>query len=116
VRIVTSWDDRSIPVACLGLAGAYSPADRRNLGGAHHVQFADYSDSERAVAVSAFDARFGEMERVLWCLSINSRSGLLAGESSPILEALVWTIKSWWECRASSRRPRPGWPGRWQSL
>jgi hypothetical protein len=60
------------------------------------VQFADYPDSERAIAVSAFDARFGEMERVLWCLSISSRAGLLAGESSAMLEALVWTIKSWW--------------------
>jgi len=60
------------------------------------VKFADYPDSERAVAVSTFDARFGEMERVLWCLSINSRAGLLTGESSPVLEALVWTIKSWW--------------------
>jgi len=36
------------------------------------------------------------MERVLWCLSVNSRAGLLAGESSPVLEALVWAIKSWW--------------------
>jgi hypothetical protein len=60
------------------------------------VKFTDYSDSERAVAVSTFDTRFGEMERALWCLSVNSRAGLLAGESSPVLEALVWTIKSWW--------------------
>ena len=60
------------------------------------MKFADYPDSERAVAVSTFDARFGEMERVLWCLSVHSRAGLLAGESSPVLEALVWTIKSWW--------------------
>jgi len=61
------------------------------------VKLTDYRDSvERAVAVSMFDARFGEMEQVLWCLSVNSRPGLLAGESSPVLEALVWTVKSWW--------------------
>ncbi len=68
------------------------------------MKFADYPDSERTVAVSTFDARFGEMERALWCLSVNSRAGLLAGESSPVLEALVWTIKSWWG-------GNPGWIG-----
>ena len=60
------------------------------------MKLTDYHDSERAAAVSMFDARFGEMEQVLWCLSVNSRPGLLAGETSPVLEALVWTIKSWW--------------------
>jgi hypothetical protein len=60
------------------------------------VKLVDYTDSQLAEAVSAFDARFGEMERVLWCLSVNSRAGLLAGESSPALKALVWSIKSWW--------------------
>jgi hypothetical protein len=44
------------------------------------VKFADYPDSERAVAVSMFDARFGEMERVLWCLSITKEF-----KSSPTL-------------------------------
>jgi hypothetical protein len=60
------------------------------------VRFAGCPDSERVVAVRTFDARFGEMERVLWCLSVNSRVALLAGESSPVLETLVWTINSWW--------------------
>jgi len=55
-----------------------------------------HNAAERAAAVSLFDARFGEMEQVLWLLSVNSRPGLLAGESSPALEALVWTVKSWW--------------------
>jgi hypothetical protein len=50
----------------------------------------------RAVAVGAFNARFGEMERVLWSLSLNSRAALLARENSPVLAALVWAIKSWW--------------------
>jgi hypothetical protein len=54
------------------------------------------SESQRAEAVNAFDARFGEMERVLWYLSKNSRTTLLAGKSSPVLETLVWTVKSWW--------------------
>jgi hypothetical protein len=43
-----------------------------------------------------FDARFGEMEQVMWLLSVNSRPALLAGENSPAMEALVWTVKSWW--------------------
>ena len=61
------------------------------------MNFTDLPDAaERAAAISLFDARFGEMEQVLWCLSVNSRAGLLTGESSPVLEALVWTIKSWW--------------------
>lgn len=45
------------------------------------MKFADYPDSERTVAVSTSDARFGEMERVLWCLSVHSRAGLLAGKA-----------------------------------
>jgi len=60
------------------------------------VKLADYTDSQLAEAVSEFDARFGETERVLWCLSAGSRASLLAGESSAVLEALVWTIRSWW--------------------
>jgi hypothetical protein len=60
------------------------------------MKLTDYTNAERAAAVAAFDARYGEMEQVLWCLSVNSRPRLLAGESSPALEALVWTVKSWW--------------------
>jgi hypothetical protein len=60
------------------------------------VKLTHYTDAERAAAVATFDARFGEMEQVLWCLWVNSRPGLLAGESSPVLQALVWTVKSWW--------------------
>jgi hypothetical protein len=66
------------------------------LEAGRQVKLADYTDSQLAEAVSAFHASFGEMERVLWCLSAESRAGLLAGENSPVLEALVWTIKSWW--------------------
>ena len=73
--------------------GAY---ERRSLGGAPHVMVTHYTDAERSAAVATFDARYGEMEQVLWCLSVNSRAGLLVGESSPALEVLVWTVKSWW--------------------
>lgn len=58
------------------------------------MRLVDYTDSQLADAVSAFDARFGEVERALWFLSAESRASLLAGESSPVLEALVWAIKS----------------------
>jgi hypothetical protein len=53
-------------------------------------------DSEKARAVLAFNQRFGEMDRVLWCLAVNSRADLLRGQASPVVEALVWTVKSWW--------------------
>jgi hypothetical protein len=72
------------------------------------VKLTDYHDSaERAAAVRMFDARFGEMEQVLWCLSVNSRPGLLAGASSPVLEALVWTVKSWWGVQGVRSETKP---------
>lgn len=55
------------------------------------------SEKQLADALRAFDARYGEMERVLWCLATHSRAALLDGDGeAPVLEALVWTIKSWW--------------------
>ena len=45
------------------------------------MKFADYPDSERAVAVSTFDARFGEMERVLWCCRFIPGPGCLPGKA-----------------------------------
>jgi hypothetical protein len=60
------------------------------------VKLDGYTDSQRHAAVSAFNARYGEMEQALWCLSVNSRASLLAGQSSLVVETLVWTIKSWW--------------------
>lgn len=71
--------------------------------------------AERAATVSLFDARSGEMEQVLRLLSVSSRPGLLAGQNSPALETLVWTVKSWRECRASGPRRGPRWPGHWRS-
>jgi hypothetical protein len=60
------------------------------------VKLDGYTDSQRHAAVNAFNARYGEMEQALWCLSVNSRASLLAGQSSQVVETLVWTIKSWW--------------------
>jgi hypothetical protein len=60
------------------------------------VKLDGYTNSQRHAAVGAFNARYGEMEQALWCLSVNSRASLLAGQSSPVVETLVWTIKSWW--------------------
>ena len=52
--------------------------------------------AQRAEAVREFDARYGEMDRVLWCLSRHCRPALIQGSASPAVESLVWTIKSWW--------------------
>jgi hypothetical protein len=60
------------------------------------MSIGDFPEFERAEAVRAFNARFDEMERALWCLSVNARASLLAGESSPVLEEFVWTIRNWW--------------------
>jgi hypothetical protein len=54
------------------------------------------SEAQRTEAVSQFNARFGEMERALWCLSVNSRVALLDGQDLRVVETLVWTVKSWW--------------------
>jgi hypothetical protein len=54
------------------------------------------SEAQRAEAVSEFNARFGEMEQVLWCLSLNSRAELLEGHDLKVVETLVWAVKSWW--------------------
>ena len=57
----------------------------------------ELSDQERAEALREFDALYGEMEKVLWCLSIHSRAALLDRDGeSPVLEALIWKVKSWW--------------------
>lgn len=58
--------------------------------------FAGLSTAQRAEAVAAFNARFGEMDQALWCLSKHCRPALLAGRSTEVVETLVWTLKSWW--------------------
>ena len=54
------------------------------------------SEAERAAAIQAFDARYGEMERALWCLSKHCREPLIENRPAPVLGELVWTVKSWW--------------------
>jgi len=54
------------------------------------------AQADRLEAVRLFDNRHGESERVLWALSQRCRSPLLAGEGGPLVETLVWTLKSWW--------------------
>ena len=56
----------------------------------------DAAFKERAEAVRAFDATYGRMDRALWILSGACRPLLLRGEESPILDELVWAVKSWW--------------------
>lgn len=53
-------------------------------------------EAQRIEAVSEFNARFGEMERVLWCLSVNSREELLNRHDLKVAETLVWTVRRWW--------------------
>lgn len=65
------------------------------------------SEQELAEALRAFDARYGEMERVLWCLATHSRAALLDGDGqAPVLEALIWTIKSWWGVQGVRRETK----------
>lgn len=47
-------------------------------------------------AVNAFNRMYGQMDSALWCLSCHCRADLLAGTTSQRVEALVWTVKSWW--------------------
>lgn len=61
------------------------------------------SPSQVLRAVEAFDARYGQMELVLWRLSTEARRCLLHGERPEVAEALVWTIRSWWGLQGVSR-------------
>ena len=46
--------------------------------------------------VKAFNSRYSEMERALWCLSRAAAKDLMNNQDSPTIEELIWTIKSWW--------------------
>jgi hypothetical protein len=70
------------------------------------VRLDQVSDRELAQAVDTFNVRYGEMERVLWCLATHSRQALLDYNKTPVLEALVWTIKSWWGVQGVRRETR----------
>lgn len=60
------------------------------------VRLSEIPEAALAEAVQEFNRRYGEMERVLWCLSHHARDFLLRQEAAPVIEELVWTIKSWW--------------------
>lgn len=75
-----------------GWAARWSTGQGRDMGG----QLSALPDAQRAEAVREFNARFGDMERALWCLSVNSRAELLAKGDLRVVEALVWAVKSWW--------------------
>jgi hypothetical protein len=51
--------------------------------------------TEAAEAVRLFNLRFGEMEKVAWCLSRASRPELLAKAPGAVLPELVWKVRSW---------------------
>lgn len=61
------------------------------------------SPSEVLDLVKLFGARYGEMKSVLWCLSTKARRFLLHGERLEVIEALVWTLRSWWGVQGLSR-------------
>ncbi len=46
--------------------------------------------------VETFNGLWGEMDRVLWCLARYARSDLLLGKDTPVVVALIRTIKEWW--------------------
>lgn len=54
------------------------------------------TQQERAAAVRAFDAVYGDMDHTLWTVSQACRTSLLRHEHSVLLDELVWTLKSWW--------------------
>jgi hypothetical protein len=54
------------------------------------------TEAQAAEAVAAFNQLYGEMEKALWCISLNCRRPLVEESPNQIVEGLVWTIKSWW--------------------
>jgi hypothetical protein len=60
------------------------------------VRLNEVSNHELSSAINTFNTRYGEMERVLWCLATHSRAALLDHEEAPVLAELVWTLKKWW--------------------
>jgi len=57
------------------------------------------SRDEVAKAVEAYNARYGNMDEALWCLSKSVQASLLRGESAQAMEVLVQTVRSWWGVR-----------------
>lgn len=59
-----------------------------------------------AEAVESFNSVYGEMDEVLWCISKAAREDLLKGRPSPVVEGLVWTIRSWWGVQGAKRETK----------
>lgn len=57
----------------------------------NHVTVADVRR-----AVEEFNLAYAEMERVLAFLSGAAADDIAQKKESPVVEALIWTIKSWW--------------------
>lgn len=51
--------------------------------------------AEAGEAVRLFNLRFGEMEKVAWCLSRASRVELLTKQEPLVLPELVWKVRRW---------------------
>lgn len=51
--------------------------------------------AEAGEAVRSFNLRFGEMEKVAWCLSRASRIELLGEKPAMVVPELVWKVRSW---------------------
>ncbi|WP_156657796.1 SIR2 family NAD-dependent protein deacylase, partial [Mycobacterium kyorinense] len=97
-RVVAGSDHPTAHVVSKALRefGA-TPGERPNrLVRRREVRLNEASEHELAEAVHSFNSRYGEMERVLWCLSTHCRAALLNNDDARVLEELVWTIKSWW--------------------
>lgn len=62
------------------------------------------SDVKRCI--EAFDSRFAEMDRALWCLSRAATEAILARKRSEVTEVFVWTIKSWWGIQGVRRETK----------
>jgi hypothetical protein len=67
------------------------------------VRLNDLSDHQLAEVVRAFNTRYGETEKVLWCLSTHSQAALLKQHQAPVLGELVWKIRSWWGVQGAPR-------------
>jgi hypothetical protein len=70
--------------------------DEQRLAEIGAIRLRGLSVSDRAEAVAAFDRLYGEMERALARLAWHCREPLMEGRSTPVVESLVWTVKSWW--------------------
>jgi hypothetical protein len=55
--------------------------------------------AERTKAIHAYDEHWGELDRLLWCLSQNCREALLNGERAPVIDKFIWVVVHHWNVR-----------------